>query len=691
MRGNDRIWGMEEFSIQKPIARNYTYEYLYHKFLEETGHLSLKYFFINLFFNDEDRGLYAVEESFSKELLERQKKRNGPIFGIDETISINYPNTHYELYSSEFWLREHPNLIKSAFSILNDIRDNENDLIIEDHFDIDKWASFFALTDVTGTYHGSLSKSVKLYLNPTTAKFEPIGFDGHYSDYVFEDFILSDFLQEDLINCSYICEERNWYLKFFRLQDGKLNYEFVNKYIFYLKKYSDKKFLKNFLNKNKKAINDMNVLIYSENSQADRGLWKGMGPYIYDNQFLYQRSELIKNRIDSISFKNYKLSLENDILYFKDTHSKFPVRLVAAECKTQNKKQNKLYLSGNMKISWSNNCDKITLKNHRNEAKEFVLKKNFSMHKGKKFILPKKFEDLTKNIKVEKISDNQFVISTNLDLTKNSYVAKKYNLIIKKGVTIKILNNANLFIEGNIKFEGENENEIMIRSDGSGSIIFFNNDVKIKYTNIENLGFPKIDNYILYAGLNFINTNSLIENVSVKNSKSEDAINFINSKVFLNDIYLENIQSDAVDIDSGLVTFNKIICKKIANDCLDISGSITTGNFLDVDRSLDKGLSVGENSEVKIENLIIKNSKLGFAVKDGSKVYLENVELINNEYDIAVFNKKKEFGSPSLEVKNFLNIDKKILQSKNSMLIINNKQFLGKDSNAYINSLIYQN
>ena len=94
MRKNDRIWGLEEFSIQKPIARNYTYEYLFHKFLEETGHLSLKYFFVNLYINDENRGLYAVEESFSKELLERQKKRNGPIFGIDEKISTSYPNTN---------------------------------------------------------------------------------------------------------------------------------------------------------------------------------------------------------------------------------------------------------------------------------------------------------------------------------------------------------------------------------------------------------------------------------------------------------------------------------------------------------------------------------------------------------------------------------------------------------------------
>ena len=30
IRGLKRLWGMEEFSIQKPVTRNYTYEYLFH-------------------------------------------------------------------------------------------------------------------------------------------------------------------------------------------------------------------------------------------------------------------------------------------------------------------------------------------------------------------------------------------------------------------------------------------------------------------------------------------------------------------------------------------------------------------------------------------------------------------------------------------------------------------------------------
>ena len=206
---------------------------------------------------------------------------------------------------------------------------------------------------------------------------------------------------------------------------------------------------------------------------------------------------------------------------------------------------------------------------------------------------------------------------------------------------------------------------------------------------VENLGYPKLNRYILYGGLNFINTELNLENILIKNSQSEDAINLVDSTAILKNISFENIESDAVDIDFSLVKFSKIICSRINNDCLDISGSKIVGTDLSVDRSEDKGLSVGENSEVTIKNLKVESSKIGFAIKDGSSVYLENVNSIKNEYDIVIFNKKQEFDIPSLEVKNFLNKRPKMLQSKSSKLIIDDVIFLGKHNNKDINSIIY--
>ena len=682
--GNNRLWGMEEFAVQKPITKNYAYEFLFHKFLKKTDNLYLKYFPINLYFNDDNRGIYAVEESFSKELLERQKKRNGPIFSLNEDIGEYYPNVNYELYSSKYWIEQQPELSKVAFSILNKVKDNDN-LNISNYFDIDRWASYFAAIDMIGAYHGSLSKSIRLYFNPTTSKFEPIGYDAHLGAGNFSNFILADFLQENKSNCIYICNEKSWYFKFFKLRNGELNSEFLERYIHYLNLYSNEEFINEFLKEIQNELDEFNLAIYSENSKVDKILWKGLGPYLYDDQILYQRAKLIKNRLNSINLDNYKISLKNNRLNFKDNYSNFPVKIIARNC---NDKINKIYyLAGNMMIDWKNGCTEIII--DKDENKPYILNEDITMSKKAILNIAEDFENLINHSSVDMISQNDFEISRNLEINKNTHIAKNQNFLIKNNVNLQLNNGAILFIQGNIKFEGLSDSKIYIKSDGSGSIIFENNDVIIKHTNIENLGYPKLNQYILYGGLNFINSNVVLENMLIKDSKSEDAINLINSNTLLKNIFLENIESDAIDIDFGSVNFNKINCLNIRNDCLDISGAKTKGTKLIIDKSYDKGLSIGENSNVDIKDLVMKNSRIGVAVKDGSIVYLENIESVNNDYDLALFNKKKEYENPTLKIKNFNKKTKIILQSKNSKLTIDNQIILGKQSNTHINSILY--
>ena len=241
LKGENRIWGLEEFSVQKPITRNYIYETIFHKLLKFNELISLKYFFLNLSINDTDQGIYAVEEGFSKELIERNKKRNGPIFGLNEMKSTDYPLIEYDLYSKEFWLSNHPELTEIALSKLNNLKSKKT--TVNKIFDLEKWAKFFAVIDLSHMLHGSLSKSVKLYYNPVTAKFEPIGFDGHYNPNLFNDFLILDFLDQNNKNCAYICTDREWYLSFLKNNDGSNNKEFIDLYINALRKLPSKTFL----------------------------------------------------------------------------------------------------------------------------------------------------------------------------------------------------------------------------------------------------------------------------------------------------------------------------------------------------------------------------------------------------------------------------------------------------------------
>ena len=545
--------------------------------------------------------------------------------------------------------------------------------------------------DLTGAYHGSLSKSVKFYYNPTTALFEPIGYDLHKGAGIFDNFILIDFLQEGELKCSYICGHKEWYFKFFKNKNNELDYEFIKLYIKYLKEFSDDVFLKNFLKKFKKEINDFNQAIYSDNSKTDKIKWQGLGYFVYDENYLINRSRLIKTRINSVKLKNIKISNYDNLFSFEDYQaSNFPVEAETFECKNP-KDSKKYYFAGRMNLNWTTSCKKIKFNDHKNNSIIMELKNNLALNSEKSIYTKKNFINLSESPNIIKVSKNEFVIDTLLDIKENSLIRKNEKFKIKKGSSISINKNATLFIEGEIIFINDNENfSKVISEDGTGSLVFNENEFNFKNILFENLSKPNLDNYILYGGVNFINSKIKLDNIIIRNSKNEDGINIINSKSEISNIYFENMKADALDLDFGEMQFTNINCSKINNDCLDISGANVKGKNLISKNTFDKGISVGENSNVNIQNLNIINNYIALAIKDGSVANLKNINLKKNNYDIALFNKKNEFTKPKLVLNNVNNLDKeRILQSTGTTLIIDDNNFVGKLEDAYINSIIY--
>ena len=614
LRGEKRIWGLEEFSVQKPITRNYIYEYIFHKLLEANKLISLKYFFINLSLNDTDQGIYAVEEGFSKELIERNKKRNGPIFGLEETSGVSYPDVKYDLYSKEYWEDNQSELIKIALSKLEKLKHNKTN--IDEILDMEKWATFFAIIDLSHTLHGSLSKSVKLYYNPVTAKFEPIGFDGHHNPNLFKDFLILDFMDIDNKNCSYICYDREWYLKFFKNIDGSNNAKFLELYIKALKDISSKEFLEYFNSEYFGKINENNKQLQSEVSKKDLNYYKGLGLYIFDKNFLSKRANYIIDRLDKHANKDIN--------------------------------ENNFYFSDNKKLNIIDNA----------------------------------------NIKY---LNGEYYLTKDLIIEENYLLSKNDKLNINKGVKIFFKKDAILFSEGAISFNGTSDKPILVYSEkGYGSLILSNNSYKIQNTIFQNLSFPKSKDKILYGGINIINSNLNIIDTEIKSSNSEDAINIISSKSFIENLTITNSFADAIDIDFGELVFNNIICEDISNDCLDISGGKIEGIRFKATNVNDKGLSFGENSIGSLSDAYFTNNKLAIAVKDGSNLFLSKFFLKKNEYDIAIFNKKQEYDGSKVELDG-INEESmpNILLGTNNKIISSYNVGITRLSNKYINNLFY--
>ena len=181
IKDGDTYDGMNKFSLQKPRIRNYLHEWVFHELLGEGDLVKIKYDFYKFYLNGEYKGYYVLEESFGNRLLKRNNLPKGPIFSTFEEFNKSNGNSKkmFEVYDKKFWTSDTKNLSltrNSLKKIENYLKGKEN---FNNVFDVKKWAWFFAVTDLTYTYHGTLLKSVKFYYNPDTLKFEPIGFDGH--------------------------------------------------------------------------------------------------------------------------------------------------------------------------------------------------------------------------------------------------------------------------------------------------------------------------------------------------------------------------------------------------------------------------------------------------------------------------------------------------------------------------------
>ncbi len=687
LRKGEKIWGLEEFSLQKPVVRNYVHEFIFHKLNKKLGNISLDYRLVNLSVNGVDYGLYSIEEGFSSELLEKNSRRNGPIFGIKDDISGLYPNITYESYSEISWVSQNQSLLRSGYAILNKLK--QNDRSVYEFIDWDKWAKFFAVIDLSQAYHGALAKSVRIYYNPVTGKIEPISFDGHYGTADFSNFIILDFLN-DSSNCNWICGEREWFLRFLLNSENQPREEFIKPYIYYLKILGSKNFLDNFEKENKKKINQMNKLFYSDFSRYDNIFWEGIFPYVYDDNFLKNRAKKINDKLLSTNLSNFQFSKKNDKLRINFAQKSLPIK-IKSNCDNYNLN---IWISENTEVKWPEECKELILEDVNSKSKKFYLFDNPSLSNELPTSL-NNFYNFEEVVQGKKIDNIFYPSSDKIIIDKNTKLSQKTNLVIREGQSIIIKNDAILAFFGNIQIIGSESSKAKIIGEepGFGSIISLNNLFDAKNLDFKNLKAPNLNGFTLYGGVNIINSKVNLANITFYNSLSEDALNLINSKSELSNVNFLNSKSDALDIDSGSSNIQSIYCDNIGNDCLDFSNSNVLIDRIKAKNIFDKSVSIGEKSNVKINYLNIKNSEIGIAVKDNSISEVKNFFIENSTLPVAVFVKKQEYGPAKLII-NSMKLNKSnevFLVDKKSYLQISGKKIKGSKSGMEIESLLYGN
>ena len=117
---------------------------------------------------------------------------------------------------------------------------------------------------------------------------------------------------------------------------------------------------------------------------------------------------------------------------------------------------------------------------------------------------------------------------------------------------------------------------------------------------------------------------------------------------------INNSVSDGLDIDFSNLLINNISVFSAYNDCVDFSSGNYNLGTLNLQKCGDKGLSVGEKSFVKINEIKIENANIGLASKDSSEVFLKKANLKNLEVCLSAYNKKQEYNGGFIYVDNMV-------------------------------------
>ena len=134
----------------------------------------------------------------------------------------------------------------------------------------------------------------------------------------------------------------------------------------------------------------------------------------------------------------------------------------------------------------------------------------------------------------------------------------------------------------------------------------------------------------------------------------EDSLNIINSNGVIDKIEISDSASDGLDLDFSEIKINRLNISSSGNDCADFSSGGYIVMKAELSDCLDKGVSLGEKSSLNIMEIIISNSKIGVAVKDSSVINIENADIKSAEMCFSAYRKKQEFGPSEINLGTYL-------------------------------------
>ncbi len=664
---NYSLFGYNTFSIQKPATRKHLSAFLVQNFQkrESLPSVGMKLLKINL--NGKDLGVYLLEQDFDNILLQDNNLTDGPIMSFTENLNWEeselYDKIPYITPIQLFHLRrdfrvlnisdnktsEYAQELRVAESIL--LKLAQQKIYLNEAFQIEELAKFLAICDVFGAHHALHPGNSRFYFNKLTQKFIPIGFDHDAFD------ATPTLIAESAHG---IQDNLGGYLpKYIRIwEDQKL----TEKYLFYLYKFTSDEYIQSFLKESDAKLS----LIYSAIKEEDPS-------YEYPINKLKHNINLIRYKFTTIN--NLRASLTNKRELKLANINYLPLVIDGIYDRISGKLLEKidLYLLPNykfkdfqfktIKLKKSYKPQNITIKFKipgGSQLKEVLPTQWKASSPHNNLILP--LNKLAKNLEdkaflnIDKKNKLITFKSGVWTLEENIFIPVDYSVEIESGFSLQFVNNSCLISRSPILSRGTHDQNVNFigQENGKNGIIVSNTKDKsfFKFTNFRNLNGCILNKIKPSGSVIFENANVDFLNSTFKSNTNEDFLNIIRGETHIISSSFENIFSDAFDCDFCTGSITNSTFKNVKNDSLDFSKAKFIVENVRINKSGNKGISIGEASDLQVKNTSIQDAPFAIAIKDLSRASVTFSKFRNSDFGISVYQKKTHYGPGSATTNN---------------------------------------
>jgi len=650
--------GMKVFSVHNSKSRDHLSEWVFHEMLKQEDVLTTKYDYVEVALNGESLGVYAYEEHFLKQLLQWQKRSEGPILKISEDAHWQYAYQNYgkkvAFYESaqiEPFDKEalkNDNAYAASFEKGQELLYGfiHGDLSAEDVFDTNRLAKFIAIQDVCNAWHSFNYTNLRFYFNAASGKLEPIAYDGFTSDGLYYNKDL--YITGSQVNS--LTTQRITAHKFVKKFHKKLfaNLGFAEKYGNHLNRFSSSEYLAKFI-----AIQE------SELRAREKFIIQAYNDYAFSWEEYFDNAKDIHEVIapaENLSLKAYSEGLN---LTLRSYHI-LPLEVIGFGDQEMTNKLNK----------------NIILESYDKTKK--VLEKSIPLPRGAKRIFvrtlgtdrvlsfpifkwkapntnEKVVKSMKQNVKFPFIVDTPeaYIIPPGKHIVRKSIVTKDKQLIIQAGAELDLQAGASIIAMHSLQALGNVDSPIVIRSSntsGQGLVLLnTSTESSFKSCTFDNLQATKQFSLYTDGGVNAINSDVKFYRCAFTNAKSKDALHLEHSEYEMYDCIFQQVSADGMDANNSNGLVENLTVNNVGKDAVEISGGFIRLTNAKCSQSSGSFFNANLHATLQLNNLELDAGEEGIKSTDLSEVTVRNVSLKDVETGLLAFRKNDEMGGGSIK------------------------------------------